>query len=236
MITDKQTRKVKYRLMLLNIKIFRVIALTVLASLLLVSCAQTVEQSISEPDTTEQIVDENTPSTNSMPESEATPQSEEVLGDVSNSVLGGMLTMDVYGEEVVGDIFAGNTLTLVNVWATWCPPCIAEMPELADLEKELREDGVGFLGVVTDIVNSDGSIAEEEVSVARAIMDNSGSEYPNVFVDEALYNELLTKVQNFPTTFFVDSNGEVVGEGYVGARNIDEWRTVVEDELAALEG
>ncbi len=154
----------------------------------------------------------------------------------AETALSAMNSFNIYGETVTAEYFAQNELTLVNVWATWCPPCIAEMPTLADIHSQYSDQGLGMIGVVTDLVAQDGSLDESAVEAAHTIATSSEVEFHNLLVDEAIFNSLLPNVQAFPTTFFVDSKGNIVSEAYVGARSEQEWAEVVETELAALEG
>ena len=47
-------------------------------------------------------------------------------------------------------------------------------------------------------------------------------------------NDRLSGIQAYPETFFVNKDGEIVGESYVGARDLDAWKEIVENELKAL--
>ncbi|MFR3500045.1 MAG: TlpA disulfide reductase family protein, partial [Paraclostridium bifermentans] len=51
--------------------------------------------------------------------------------------LSGFKTTDLNGNKVTSDLFSKNKLTMVNIWATWCGPCIDEMPEISKLYNEL---------------------------------------------------------------------------------------------------
>ena len=88
---------------------------------------------------------------------------------------------------------------VVNVWASWCPPCIAEMPILAAAASELRGD-VQFLGV--DIQDQDESALE--------MMAAFEADFPSV-VDEqgSIRGELA--ISGPPVTFFVDERGVIKG-------------------------
>ncbi len=167
-----------------------------------------------------------------------TPQGEEptTVEPMADTILAGMQSFSIFGEEVTGQYFADNDITLVNVWATWCPPCIAEMPTLATLEKQYRDQGFGVLGVVTDLTGQDGMLDEGALEEAHVIAQASEVEFANVVVDMALYEAILPTVQAFPTSFFVDSDGNVLGEGIVGAKTEQEWAELIDEQLASQEG
>jgi thiol-disulfide isomerase/thioredoxin len=85
---------------------------------------------------------------------------------------------------------------LINYWATWCPPCIAEMPSLINLYEQTKED-VAFLF----IVNEDPEIIKEFIT-------KRGWDIPIYYtigaIPEILYHKSL------PTTLFIDSNGNIL--------------------------
>ena len=57
---------------------------------------------------------------------------------------------DLQGNEVTEEIFAGKDLTVLNIWGTFCPPCIREMPELGEWARAMPEN-VQLIGLITDI-------------------------------------------------------------------------------------
>lgn len=147
---------------------------------------------------------------------------------------GPFTTEDINGEEYTEEIFAEADLTLVNVFATWCGPCIQEVPELQKLSEEMEEDGVQVIGMVMDT----GTIEETEdeaLETAKLLAEVAEAEYPFLIPDENLMNGRLSGIQAYPETFFVNKDGEIVGETYVGARDLDDWKEIVEKELEALE-
>lgn len=121
-------------------------------------------------------------------------------------------TKDINGNTVTNDIFAGKKLTVVNIWGTYCGPCINEMPELAAWAAEMPED-VQIIGLVSDLQSYDNTAT---LNTARMICEKTGVTYPNLVANEDFY-DLLVDVTGVPTTIFVDGNGNVVGDEIVGA-------------------
>lgn len=91
---------------------------------------------------------------------------------------------------------------IVNFWATWCPPCRAEIPEMIVLQKEYGEQFT-FIGV---------AINDQEEKV-KAFVAQKGLNYP-VAMDNglsALYGKLIQGgLQSVPTSFAIDKNGTIV--------------------------
>ena len=127
---------------------------------------------------------------------------------------------DMEGNPVSSEeLFSANTFTLVNIWASWCPPCKAEMPELQKLYQEYKAAGVGFLGIMAD-GNDDDAIA---------VMEGAGVTYPCIHGSEDIRS--LLPLTAYPTTYFVDAEGVVVGRCIVGAY-LDAYREQIEALLA----
>lgn len=141
---------------------------------------------------------------------------------------------DIEGEEYTEEVFGEARLTLVNVFATWCGPCIQEIPELQKLSEEMKDEEVQVIGIVMDT----GSLEkpdEEAVETAKLLAELTEAEYPFLIPDEGMMNDRLSGIQAYPETFFVNEEGKIVGETYVGSRDMDDWKEIVENELKALD-
>ncbi len=89
---------------------------------------------------------------------------------------------------------------VVNYWATWCPPCRAEIPDLVEFHERNRERGAVVLGV-----------AYEQISVEqlRKFADKYAINYP-ILKAEPGSSEVLGPIEGLPTTYLVSPEGEVV--------------------------
>ena len=154
--------------------------------------------------------------------------SQNVATDLSN-----LQTMDIDGKEFSGKNFSDYDLTMVNVFATWCSPCVQEIPDLAEIQKEMKDKGVNIVGVVTDTVDQTGE-NQEALEKAKLIRERSKAEYPFLIPDKSNFNGRLSGIQAFPETFFVDKKGQIVGETYSGSHNKKAWSEIIEKELAKV--
>ena len=152
--------------------------------------------------------------------------SQNVATDLSN-----LQTVDIDGKEFSGKEFSDYDLTMVNVFATWCSPCVQEIPDLAEIQKEMKDKGVNIVGVVTDTVDQTGE-NQEALEKAKLIRERSKAEYPFLIPDKSNFNGRLSGIQAFPETFFVDKKGQIVGETYSGSHNKKAWLEIIEKELA----
>lgn len=148
--------------------------------------------------------------------------------------LGEFTTQDIDGKTYTQDVFKDYDLTMINVFTTWCTPCVQEIPELEKLSRNMKAQGVNVIGVVLDVLDEKGNIKEEDLERARLLAKETGATYPMLLPDSTYMNGRLIGIEAFPETFFVDKNGNIVGEVYSGSTDLEEWTEVVEKELAAL--
>lgn len=146
--------------------------------------------------------------------------------------LGDFYAQDFNGNTITKDIFADYDLTMVNLWTTTCGYCIEEMPVLNELRKEFQDDGVSFniISVCMDIGSTE-EINDANLKKAKEIIEKAGVEYPNLIPDSVLLEGRLNGIQAFPESFFVDSEGNVVSEPYVGAMPKNHWRVTMSNEI-----
>lgn len=121
-------------------------------------------------------------------------------------------THDIMGNEVTNEVFKDAELTVVNVWGTFCGPCIEEMPDLQALS-EKYEGKVQLIGIVGDI---NGIEDTEHVEAAKEITEQAGVKFTNLVLSEDLY-DFMSGIVGFPTTIFVDKDGTIIGDPIVGS-------------------
>ena len=166
-------------------------------------------------------------------ESVSSEQTEED-GVEEMGILSQFSAVDLDGNEVTQEILQGYPLTMVNVWATFCGPCINEMPELGELAEEYREKGIQIIGMVSDSMSTDGSPDAEQMALAKEIAEETGANYTHIVPGEDLYG-LLYQISSVPTTFFVDETGKQVGTAYLGAKDKESWQEIMDEMLAETE-
>lgn len=134
---------------------------------------------------------------------------------------------DLDGSTVTESIFSEKDLTVLNIWGTFCGPCIGEMPELGAWAKEMPEN-VQILGLIIDI---NGEEDTEHRDLAVEITQQAGVDFTNLIAN-ADFAPILKDVVGVPTTLFIDGEGNLVGDPIIGA-NVDGYKTFVEDYLRA---
>ena len=98
----------------------------------------------------------------------------------------------------------------------WCPPCIAELPELQKLYETYADRGFNLIGVYS---------TEEGTA---SVLDEAGIGYPVLRYTEAFD---VFQTGYVPTTVFLDAFGKQIGETVVGARSYEQWEEIVKELL-----
>jgi len=140
-------------------------------------------------------------------------------------------TTDMNGSPVTSEIFAKNKVTMINIWGTFCGPCIREMPDLAKLNEANKANGVEVVGIVIDILDRKGQVNPRVKSSGQTIIKQTGADYTHIIPSKEMLSGFLKNVQAVPTTIFVDSNGNQIGEAYLGSRNQKNWQKIIDDIL-----
>ncbi|MGB2831779.1 MAG: TlpA disulfide reductase family protein [Methylotenera sp.] len=89
---------------------------------------------------------------------------------------------------------------LVNYWATWCPPCLEEVPDLVNLYDNRRKKDLMVLGVVFDY---------ESVSSVKTFVDDMLMSYPVILGDDKVSAQ-IGAADSLPTTYIYNPKGELV--------------------------
>lgn len=144
-----------------------------------------------------------------------------------------MKTTDLNGEEVDSGIFAENKLTVVNVWGTWCTPCVNEIPELEEVSKAYEGKGVAIKGLLYEM---EAGVNDESRAAAEDILARAGAEYQQLTASQEMHeSDLLQGLQAFPTTYFVDSEGNIIGQ-IEGSSDAEGWKEIIEEYLKEVDG
>lgn len=156
-----------------------------------------------------------------------TEESEE-SADEPVMIFGHFDTQTLEGEAVTEEIFANADLTMVNIWGTFCGPCISEMPDLGEISREYEEKGLQIIGMLCDVMEPGDETALEIVGETKA-------DYTHVIASDDLTVNALQYVSSVPTTVFVDKEGMLVGEVYAGARDKTTWELIINQYLAEVQ-
>ena len=142
---------------------------------------------------------------------------------------------DLDGNTVKSDeLFAANTVTVVNFWFTTCGPCVGELGDLDALNKDLSGKGGALIGI--NAFTLDGN--EAAISDAKDVLTQSGATYQNVYFDSGSEaGKFVESIYAYPTTYVVNRSGRIVGDPIVGAitskAQADALQAQIDKALAA---
>lgn len=122
---------------------------------------------------------------------------------------------DLEGNEVTLSDLRGKAVFL-NFWASWCPPCKSEMPDIEQLYQETKDTDL----VIVTINSGEG------VTVAKRFMEKNNYTFMVLDDHKGVVSEMY-RVMALPTSLFIDKNGSLI-ETHYGAMNIDTMREYVE--------
>lgn len=106
---------------------------------------------------------------------------------------------DLDGKTVRSADFKGRVVIL-DFWATWCPPCRAEIPGFIELQKKYQAQGLVIVGVAADQASADA---------IKSFVQKEGINYPVVQSDEKT-EKAFGGIEGLPTTFIIDRGGRIV--------------------------
>lgn len=123
------------------------------------------------------------------------------------------------GSAVELDKLAGKVVVL-NFWATWCPPCRAELPGFISVYKKLKLKGLEIVGI---------SLDQKGWSVVEPFMKKNEIPFP-IVVDDFTVAKLYGEISGIPTTFIIDRKGNIQ-DSHVGYMSAEELERLVKKYL-----
>lgn len=134
-------------------------------------------------------------------------------------------SQDIYGNPVSSDIFSKADVTVVNIWGTFCDPCIGELPHLEEWRQNMP-DNVQIIGIVCNSYEAGDRGAQD----AQFLVEQAGVKYTNIITGSDMY-DLMSQFEYVPTTILVDREGNRIGEPITGAY-VDAYKKAVSDYLS----
>ena len=163
----------------------------------------------------------NTPDESAAPDVSV---SDTANGENAAAVDAGQLdftTVDIDGNAFSASDLANAKVVLLNFWEPWCGPCVSEIPDLAKLYEEYKDQGLLIVGAF-----SENSMDDD----IRSLIEENHISYPIVRAGGNMSNYMTNYV---PTTVFADGTGKIISaEPEIGAHSYDEWKALIEDYLA----
>ena len=130
------------------------------------------------------------------------------------------------GEEVTLSDFEGEKVILVNVWATWCPPCVVEMPSMQRLYESLKDEDFEILAVSIDAPLGETDAFGREGGDLRNFTDEHGLTF-QILHDPAGSIQRLYQTTGVPESFVIGKDGVI----YKKVAGPTEWDASQNEEL-----
>lgn len=202
--------------------------LVMLASLMVLSSSACAKSGGGQGQSSEPVA-----SSSASAQVEEPASSENTSGDANpdEPTLKNFKTTDLDGNEVTQEIFSNADLTMINIWATYCNPCLGEMPDLGVLAEEYADKGVQIVGILMDVYDQNWNVVQSQVDLAKEIIQETGADYLHLMPSTDLIYAKLRYVQAVPETIFVDKEGNLVGEPHLGARTKNKWSEEIQKRL-----
>lgn len=126
------------------------------------------------------------------------------------------------------ELFAGAKVTMLNIWGTYCYPCLMEMPDLGKLAQEYADKDFQIVGLICDVNSPDsdtGATAIEQI-------EETGAAYTHLLATSEMVESVMSDVYAVPTTLFLDSQGKLLCSAVVGSNSYVTWAAAVDELLA----
>lgn len=120
-------------------------------------------------------------------------------------------------------------ITLINMWGTYCGPCIKEMPFLANLHKKYYEMDFQVVGLLIDI-GSPGSINAQKKRTAEGLVEDAGVTYTSILPCAGLA-DFINSTEYIPYSVFVDQHGHQLGEAITGGMSSSAWENAIKNVI-----
>lgn len=139
----------------------------------------------------------------STPNNSITNNTETILNKDSYRLL------DQYGNEHILSDYKGK-IVFLNFWATWCPPCKEEMPNIEELYNELgkNKNDVIILGITNPVTEENPNGQDKNIDEIKYFLQENNYSFPTVFDKTGIYFDNF-KIRAFPTTYIIGKDGEI---------------------------
>lgn len=126
----------------------------------------------------------------------------------------------IYGDSLSLSDYKGKAIIL-DFWATWCPPCVQEIPDFIELYNKYKDKGLVIIGV---------SLDRGSVSDVKSFCEDIGIDYPIVMGNDRV-SQKYGGIRGIPTTFIIDRDGMIVNK-FVGYRPPEVFEAEVKKLLS----
>jgi len=189
---------------------------------IIVSCSILLNGCMGGQNTPQSFGEQNTPQSFEGQSTHSTQSS-----DNEGGILCSFEAKTLDGGTYTQEDFSEKDVTIINFWATFCGPCLAEMPDIAEFEKSLPEN-VQLITVCLD--------GESDIEGVESILNDAGYEGITLLSGNGDFEKVCGEVLYIPTTIIVDQNGNMLGDAIIGGQeNLSKtYMTAVNNALLSM--
>lgn len=144
---------------------------------------------------------------------------------IASMVEGELFPFELSGTSVQGDEISLSDLhgkvLIVDIWGTWCPPCVGELPSFVKLQEEYGDDGFQMIGVNFER----GADDEQNLKSVQKAISKHNLNYPCIMGDDSIRAQ-IPRFEGYPTTLFIGRDG-AVRHMEVGAHSYEYLESIV---------
>ena len=132
-------------------------------------------------------------------------------------------SVDIFGNNISSDeIFSKSKITMINFWATYCNPCIGELPFLAKIPNNYDPKDLQIIGIITDVTN------QSSYDKAITLIKEKGADTYTHLLPSSSMKQVLESISVVPTTIFVNDKGELV-KSVIGSNTFKKWQEIISE-------
>ncbi|WP_129596104.1 TlpA family protein disulfide reductase [Anaerophilus nitritogenes] len=132
--------------------------------------------------------------------------------------------LDINHNSISSSIFKDYSLTMINVWDTSVDTY--KINDLQNLYCEIKNQNVNIIGIIAD--------AQDHESLTQKILSQNKITYTNIIPDKSLQTKFLNTIASYPTSIFVDQQGNIVGKPIIGTLSKNEYIKIIKETLELI--
>ena len=132
-------------------------------------------------------------------------------------------SVDIFGNSVSSqELFSSSKITMINFWATYCNPCIGELPFLAKIPTYYDPSELQIIGIITDVTN------QNAYDKAISLIKEKGADSYIHLLPSSSMKDVLSNISVVPTTLFVNNKGEII-KSVLGSNTFKRWQEIISE-------
>jgi len=134
------------------------------------------------------------------------------------------------GQTYTQAMLAGK-ITLLNLWGTYCSPCVKEMPYLGEFHRTYASSNFQVVGVICDAIDSKtNQVLASKIEKANTIIEQTNVTYPTLLPCAGLAY-FIYSTEYVPYSIFIDEHGHQLGDAITGSMTYNNWNNKIQSVI-----